>query len=122
MKFFASTLLIMILLQLGGCIAVVAGGAAAGGYYVGKDKRTLGEITDDAAITAKVKTRLIEAKDIKSLDINVDTYLKVVTLNGKVRSDNEEEHAIELARGVNGVKRVVTKLKFVKVPVDDQSR
>lgn len=108
-------------LQLAGCVAVVAGGAAAGGYYVGKDERTAGEIAADAAITAKVKTRLIEAKGIKSLDINVDTYFKVVTLNGKVRSSAEEAKAVSLARGVSGVKKVINKLEIVRVPVEDQS-
>ena len=103
------------LLQAGGCVAVVAGGAAAGGYYIGKDKRTVGEIAGDAAITAKVKTLLIEAKNIRALDINVDTYLKVVTLNGQVRSLDERQRAIELARSVDGVKQVISKLHIVKV-------
>ena len=86
-----------------------------------KDPRTVGEIADDAAITAKVKTRLIEAKDVKALNINVDTFLSNVTLNGQVRSQNEATRAISIARGVPGVKKVVSKLVIVKPAVDDQS-
>lgn len=114
LKFFASVVLLGLSLQLAGCVALVAGGAAAGGYYVGKDPRTVGEIADDAAITAKIKTRLIEAKDIKSLNINVDTFLRTVTLKGQVRSASEEERAIKIAQGVHGVKNVISKLKIVK--------
>ena len=114
-------LLLAFLFPLSGCVALVAGGAAAGGYYVGKDKRTAGEIAADAAITAKVKTRLIEAKGIKSLDINVDTYFKVVTLNGRVRSGDEKQRAIAIAKGVAGVKKVISKLDIVSVPVEDES-
>jgi len=107
------------LLLLSGCIAVVAGGAAAGGYYVGKDERSVGEIADDAAITAKVKTLLIREKNIKSLDINVDTYRRVVTLNGKVRSRGERSRAVKLASSVKGVENVVSKLEIVRVPVEE---
>jgi hyperosmotically inducible protein len=107
------------LLLLSGCIAVVAGGAAAGGYYVGKDERSVGEIADDAAITAKVKTLLIREKNIKSLDINVDTYRRVVTLNGKVRSRGERSRAVKLAKSVKSVEKVVSKLEIVRVPVEE---
>lgn len=107
------------LLLLSGCIAVVAGGAAAGGYYVGKDERSVGEIADDAAITAKVKTLLIREKNIKSLDINVDTYRRVVTLNGKVRSRRERSRAVKLAKSVKSVEKVVSKLEIVRVPVEE---
>lgn len=37
---------------------------------------------DDSGITAKVKSALVDAKDIKSNDISVNTNKGVVTLNG----------------------------------------
>lgn len=120
-KIIASILLLAMILPVSGCIALIAGGAAAGGYYVGKDPRTVGEIADDAAITAKVKTRLIEARDIKSLDINVDTFLKTVTLKGTVRSEHQEDRVIKIAQGVHGVKKVISKLQIVKVTSQDHS-
>lgn len=106
---------------LQGCVAAAVGGAAAGGYYVGKDERTVGEITDDATITTKVKSLLIAEKNIKSLDINVDTHLRVVTLHGQVRSGSEERRAIEIATDVKGVTRVISNLRVVPVTVDDRS-
>lgn len=118
---FATLLLLACIFQLTGCVPLVVGGAAAGGYYLGKDPRTVGEIADDTAITAKVKTRLFEARDIKSLDIDVDTFLKVVTLKGTVRSRGQENRVINLAKGVTGVKKVVSKLQILRIPVEDQS-
>lgn len=115
LRYLAAALMLAMTLPLSGCLALVAGGAAAGGYYVGKDPRTVGEIADDATITARIKTRLIEAKDIKALDINVDTFMGTVTLKGKVRSASERIHAIKIAKGVTGVKKVVSKLAIVKV-------
>lgn len=121
LKLIVSILLLGMTLQLSGCVALLAGGAAAGGYYIGKDPRTVGEIADDAAITAKIKTRLFEAKDIKSLNIGVDTFLRTVTLKGRVRSAHQEERAVKIAEGVPGVKKVISKLNIVPIPASDRS-
>ena len=116
------TLLILIMTTtlLSSCIAVVAGGAAAGGYMMGNDERSVGQITDDAAITAAIKTRLIGERAIKSLNINVDTYLQVVTLRGKVSSASQEQIAIKIAQEVKGVKQVISELNINPVEVQDR--
>ena len=90
-----------------GCAALLLGGAAAGGYYVGKDERTAGEIADDGVITSAVKARFIGDDLVKARNINVDTYRRVVSLRGTVDSAAARERALELARGVNNVARVV---------------
>jgi|TARA_B110000503_G_scaffold3913_1_gene5126 hyperosmotically inducible periplasmic protein len=105
---------------LSSCIAVVAGGAAAGGYIMGNDERSVGQITDDAAITAAIKTRLIREKTIKSLNINIDTYLQVVTLRGKVANTDQEQIAIKLAQETKGVKQVISELSINKVEIEDR--
>jgi hyperosmotically inducible protein len=107
--------------MLSGCVAAAVGGAAAGGYYVGKDERTAGEIADDAAITASVKTRLIAERSVRALDINVDTRYKIVTLNGKVSSVAAKNRAIEIAKMVSNVKKVISNLKIVTVEVEESS-
>ena len=94
-------------MMLSGCAALLIGGAAAGGYYVGKDERSAGEITDDGVITAAVKSRYIADDLVKARNINVDTYRRVVYLRGTVDSAAARERAIELARGVSNVARVV---------------
>ena len=90
-----------------GCTALLVGGAAAGGYYVGKDERTTGEITDDGVITAAVKTKFIGDDLVKARNINVDTYRRVVSLRGTVDSAAARDRAIALARSVDNVARVV---------------
>ena len=116
------TLLILIMTTtlLSSCIAVVAGGAAAGGYMMGNDERSVGQITDDAAITAAIKTKFIRERAIKSLNINVDTYLQVVTLRGKVSSASQEQIAIKIAQEAKGVKQVISELKINQVEVEDR--
>ena len=61
---------------------------------------------DDASITAKVKTALIAAPDLKGLAIDVDTVQNVVTLNGTVPSDDVRSRAERIAKEVEGVKEV----------------
>jgi hyperosmotically inducible protein len=65
---------------------------------------------DDSGITAKVKSALVDAKDIKSNDISVNTSKGVVTLNGFVSSQDQAERAVTLAKSVEGVKSVSDKL------------
>jgi hyperosmotically inducible protein len=113
-------LVLLISTQLSGCIAVVAGGAAAGGYILGTDERTVGQITDDAAITGGIKTRLLGAHDIKALDINVDTYLQVVTLRGQVYSAKQKDAAVKIAQEYKGVKQVIPELSINSVKVENR--
>lgn len=95
---------------LSGCAAAVVGGAAAGGYYVGQDERSAGQIAQDASITATVNTRFLRDDMVKARTINVDTYNGVVTLYGEVSSQAIVDRAVSIARGVNGVRQVVSKL------------
>ena len=57
-----------------------------------------------------MKSALVDAKDIKSNDISVNTSKGVVTLNGFVSSQDQAERAVTLAKGVEGVKSVSDKL------------
>lgn len=99
--------------MLQGCAAVVVGGAAAGGYYVGKDERTVGEITEDASITTKVNAKFVGDDLVKTFDIDVDTYRGTVYLYGHVDSPVVADRAVALARSVKGVTSVVSKLSVV---------
>lgn len=99
---------------LSGCAALLVGGAAAGGYYVGKDERSAGEMTDDGVITAAVKSKFIGDDIVKARNINVDTYRRVVSLRGTVDSVAARDRAISLARSVDNVVRVVADELVVK--------
>ena len=60
----------------------------------------------DAEVTAAVKTSFAADPDVAAHNIDVDTTEGVVTLTGKVKSDDEKIKAGRLARNTGGVKRV----------------
>jgi len=65
-----------------------------------------GEYVDDAVITTKVKAAVLNEPTLKSAEINVETFKGVVQLSGFVSSQADISKAVEVARGVPGVKSV----------------
>jgi len=65
-----------------------------------------GEYVDDTVITAKVKAAILEEPTLKVTEINVETFKGVVQLSGFVSSQAAANKAVEVARGVKGVKSV----------------
>ena len=65
-----------------------------------------GEFVDDTVITTKVKAAIFDEPSLKSAEINVETFKGVVQLSGFVSSEANKDKAVELARGVKGVKSV----------------
>jgi hyperosmotically inducible periplasmic protein len=74
--------------------------------------KTVGETIDDATITTRVKTSLLNDPVVGGLRIDVDTFKGVVTLSGRVKTKEEEAKAIELARKINGVSDVKSALQI----------
>jgi hyperosmotically inducible periplasmic protein len=72
---------------------------------------TLGQNIDDTTLTTTVKTKLSVDKLANLTRIDVDTYNGVVSLNGVVSTSEEKQRAEEIARSVNGVKKVVNNLQ-----------
>ena len=71
-----------------------------------------GEYIDDAVITTKVKAALFDDPVTKAYEIKVETYNRVVQLSGFVSSQNEANRAVEVARGVSGVKSVKNDMRL----------
>jgi hyperosmotically inducible protein len=67
---------------------------------------------DDATITTRVKTALLNDTVLDATKIDVDTSAGVVTLKGVVTSKEEEAKAIELTRRVAGVRDVKSLLQI----------
>ena len=67
--------------------------------------------TANARITATVKTKLIGEPGLSAFNINVDTTDGLVTLSGKVNSDDQVARAINLALETDGVHKVVSTLQ-----------
>jgi hyperosmotically inducible protein len=72
--------------------------------------KTVGDTIDDATVSTRVKTALLNDPVVGGLRIDVDTFKGVVTLSGRVRTKEDEAKAIELARKVGGVADVKSSL------------
>lgn len=69
-------------------------------------KESTGEYVGDSVITTKVKAAILNEPNLKSSEINVETFKGVVQLSGFVKSRADMSKAVELARGVSGVTSV----------------
>ena len=69
-------------------------------------KAGTGEYIDDTVITTKVKAAIIGESTLKSSEINVETFKGVVQLSGFVSSQAEIDLAVQVAKGIGGVKSV----------------
>jgi hyperosmotically inducible protein len=73
--------------------------------------KTVGATIDDATITTRVKTALLNDPDVGALRIDVDTVKGVVTLSGGVKSAAERDKALAIARKIGGVTDVKSTLQ-----------
>ena len=74
--------------------------------------KSVGDTIDDATITTRVKTSLLNDPDVGVQRIDVDTFKGVVTLSGRVKTKEEEAKAIALARKISGVTDVKSTLQI----------
>lgn len=73
-------------------------------------KRTMGEIIDDASITARVKYELLAHRSTSALSTNVTTKDGLVTIEGEAENAAEKALVTRLAEAVDGVKSVNNKM------------
>jgi hyperosmotically inducible protein len=77
-------------------------------------ERTIGSWVDDVMISSKVKSKLIANSEVKAGDIDVSSSQGVVTLIGRVSSENIKSVAERTARDTAGVKSVNNELTVGK--------
>jgi osmotically-inducible protein OsmY len=73
-----------------------------------KVKETAGE----AGLTSKIKAKMLLDDNIRARAIDVTTNDSTVTLSGTVRSVDEHDRAVRLARETAGVTRIVDQLRI----------
>ena len=73
---------------------------------VTRGQQTTGAYIDDSAITASVKSRFVENKDVDAAAISVETLNGTVMLSGFAKNANEKATAETIAKKVDGVKLV----------------
>ena len=96
---FASFLMVCLLTSFIGCSSTAT-------------KEGTGEYIDDSVITTKVKAAIFNDASLKSSEINVETFKGVVQLSGFVISQADIDKAVELARGVKGVKSIKNDMRI----------
>lgn len=84
---------------------------AAGCASTAKHEGT-GEYFDDSVITSKVKAALFDEPNLRSGQINVETFKGVVQLSGFVGTREDINRAVEIARGVKGVVSVKNDMRL----------
>jgi osmotically-inducible protein OsmY len=70
------------------------------------------ETAEEAALTSKIKAKMVLDDNIKARAIDVTTNDSSVTLSGTVRSVDEHDRAVRLARETAGVTQVVDHLRI----------
>jgi osmotically-inducible protein OsmY len=70
------------------------------------------ESAGEAALTSKIKAKMVLDDNIRARAIDVTTDGGTVTLSGTVRSVDEHDRAVRLARETDGVLRVVDRLRI----------
>lgn len=74
--------------------------------------KTAGENVSDASISTAVQSKLTADRMSNFTRVDVDTERGVVNLSGVVQSAEQKARASELARQVNGVKKVNNNLQI----------
>ncbi|MEE4173824.1 MAG: BON domain-containing protein [Xanthomonadales bacterium] len=76
--------------------------------------RTAGELLDDGVLTTRVNGALADADLGKAVDVNVESNRGTVLLSGFADNEEQRQEAVEIARNVSGVKKVINgiNLKF----------
>lgn len=75
-------------------------------------KEGTGEYIDDSVITGKVKAALVKDETVKATEVNVETFKGAVQLSGFVSSQAAANKAVEITRGISGVKSVKNDMRI----------
>ena len=66
----------------------------------------------DAALTSKIKAKMVLDDTVRARSIDVSTEGTTVTVSGVVHSAAERDRAVQLARETTGVTQVIDRLKI----------
>ena len=71
---------------------------------------SVSESIEEGRLTAKIKAKMVLDDLVKARTINVTTTGSTVSLSGTVRSAQERQRAVQLARETEGVTQVIDQL------------
>jgi osmotically-inducible protein OsmY len=87
-------------------VAMAAAAFTTTGCAVSRGQETTGSYIDDSTITATVKSRFVDNKNVDAASISVETLNGTVMLSGFAKNATEKSAAESFARGVGGVRSV----------------
>jgi hyperosmotically inducible periplasmic protein len=97
---------------------IVAGCSPSGMIYdIAADERSVTAMASDSVITSTIQKSILEADDMKILDISVYSYNGQVYLVGEYDKTAQKEKAAKIAKSTSGVKHVEVRL-FPKKQID----
>lgn len=77
-----------------------------------RTQESTGQYVEDTAITAKVKTAIFNQPNLKSAEINVETFKGHVQLSGFVKSQEDINMAVALTKAQSGVQGVKNDMRL----------
>lgn len=83
-----------------------------GGCAATSTHESTGQYIDDTAVTTSVKAAILNEPTLKVAEINVETFKGEVQLSGFVRSPENITTAMNIARGVRGVRSVKNDMRL----------
>ena len=83
-------------------------------YSVARDRRSMSDIASDKLIQTKIRSKILFAKGLSSIDVEVECFLGEVYLIGLLDSEAMREPLLALARQTEGVRRVHSYLRIKK--------
>ena len=89
-------------------------GAGKAAHKTGEGLGKAGEKLTDASIATRVKNGFSNDDTVRGATIEVAVTDRVVTLRGTVPSAAARERAVAIAKGIDGVRRVVDELTVAK--------
>lgn len=100
---------------IGTLLAPVAAYAADSSTDTDTDRTHPKTLVKDSVITTKIKAKLADEKISSLAHIKVDTHSKgAVVLSGKVKTQEEADKAVAIARETEGVTSVKSKIQIKK--------
>ena len=75
-------------------------------YDADRGDSKIGQGANDSWLWTKTRMALMTTADLRSRTINVDVENDVVTLRGTVENAAQKKRAVEVAKGIDGVKNV----------------
>jgi len=102
-----SALAFAMAVSLAGCVVVISDD----GIEAGTEAHWDGSTRRDSELAVKVRDALRADPLLEKTEIKVRAEDGVVTLRGEVEGTERFDRAVQLAKGVQGVERVVSRLK-----------